>query len=97
VRRNDDRLPSLSSITHEGAHLFSSHFISIKINYENENERNDRTGIFYEHYFDVGTEDEALFSCDWSFASAKDPIRCTLLSVCGVCGVCVLCACCVRG
>jgi Ca-activated chloride channel family protein len=31
-------------------------------------------GIFYEHYFDVGTEDEALFSCDWSFASSKDPI-----------------------
>lgn len=32
-------------------------------------------GIFYEHYFDVGKEDEALFSCDWSFASSKDPIN----------------------
>ena len=60
-----------------------------------KNERNDRTGIFYEHYFDVGTEDEALFSCDWSFASSKDPIRYTLLSVCGACSVRGVC--CVRG
>ena len=56
-----------------------------------KNERNDRTGIFYEHYFDVGTEDEALFSCDWSFASSKDPIR-YLFSPCVRCVVCVLCA-----
>jgi hypothetical protein len=93
VRLNDDRLPSLSSITHEGSPHCPSFFFAfykIEINYENENEneRNDRPGIFYEHYFDVGTEDEALFSCDWSFASSKDPIRC---------GVCVCGAFCVRG
>jgi len=31
-------------------------------------------GIFYEHFFGVGSEEEALLSCDWSFASSKDPI-----------------------
>ena len=45
-------------------------------------------GIFYEHYFDVGSENDALFSCDWSFAASKDPLRFPEFPLCHVVSSC---------